>query len=114
MRKFLFLVYILSTLACGLTAAPQPSAPPAPVTVTVTAAAAPVSAPLPTATLAAGATGKPVLMMTAKGDVNIRLEPSADSRVLGWLLEGQGIEVISIADGWAKTPRGYIKAEWLR
>ena len=116
MKKYLLLfACILPALACGLTA-PAPAAPAA-VAVTATVAPLPVKFVQPTAIPAvtmtpAVNTGFPV--MTAKCDVNVRAAPSADAEVVGWLLEGQGIEVFAIADGWAQVKDGYIKAEWLK
>ena len=117
MKKYLLLlVYILSTLACSLTPTYTKATPAAPpVTVTVNAPAvkfvASTAPPLVTITPAVN-TGFPVML--AVGDVNIRAAPSTDSAVVGWLLEGQGVEVFAIADGWAETKQGYIKAEWLK
>lgn len=52
--------------------------------------------------------------MLALGDVNIRAAPSAEAAILSTLLEGQGIEVFVIVDGWAQVKNGYVKAEWLK
>ena len=38
--------------------------------------------------------------------------PQYDGRA-GWLKNGENVTVFCIADGWACTSRGYIKAEWL-
>jgi len=107
---FLFFVYILSTLACSLTPTYTKSTPSAlpPVTVTVNAPVVEFVQPTPITTLTPS-----VRWMVAVGDVNVRESPSADGRVMAWLLEGQGVEVFAIADGWAQVKDGYIKAEWL-
>lgn len=51
--------------------------------------------------------------MLAIGDVNVRAAPSAEAAILATLLEGQGLEVFAIVDGWAQVKDGYVKAEWL-
>ena len=37
--------------------------------------------------------------------------PQVDGRA--WIKNGENVDVFYIADGWACTSRGYIKAEWL-
>lgn len=38
--------------------------------------------------------------------------PQFDGRA-GWLRNGENVDVFLIADGWAITSRGYVRAEWL-
>jgi uncharacterized protein YgiM (DUF1202 family) len=47
------------------------------------------------------------------GNVNIRPEPKAEGRVLGWLKIGQSVNVIEISNGWARIKNGYVNARYL-
>jgi uncharacterized protein YgiM (DUF1202 family) len=53
------------------------------------------------------------LCVTAIQAVNIRQQPSADSIIIGWLMNGEQVEAQSQSGLWTSTTAGFVKSEYL-